>query len=1139
MIAAREVDRIEQTLVSNGEASFQVPCTGHEGSAILSPFLKPEDWLHLHYRDKALMLARGVSPEMFFNSLFCNAESHSAGRQMSAHMSDPERKILSLVGPVGNHALQAAGVAASIKHRHENPIVVCSMGDGTTQEGEVLEAIAEAVRSELPLLFWIEDNGYSISTRTRGKTLYSLPHWCERPTSFLGLPIHRINGREIGLFSAEIESVISHIRRTRRPALVVFEVDRLSNHTNSDDERDYRLPEEIERVRREGDPVRRLEKYLLKNGIDRQELDRVAAQVVEDVARAAELARGVSQPRSCTGAKRALSPSQASAPLEYTGNPDEPRLTMLEAVRGVLRHRMTEDPRISLFGEDIEDPKGDVFGVTKGLTLEFPGRVVNSALSESTIVGVSIGRALAGEKPVALIQFADFLPLAFNQIHSELGSMFWRTNGGWECPVIVMAPCGGYRPGLGPFHAQTLESIFAHVPGVDVFMPSCAGDAAGLLNAALDSGRPTIFLYPKSCLNDRTRMTSTDVGRHRVLPGSSRTVRRGDDLTIVTWGSTVPLCEQVCSSLESAGFRAELIDLRSISPWDSETVIRSARRTSKLLVVHEDNLTCGFGAEVVAAVAESAECPVTCRRVTRPDTYVPCNYSNQLEVLPSFGRILEGAAAMLGIEVSWEAIEDPSGDLFPIHAIGASPADQSVAVVAWTVGPGDLVARGQRIADLESDKSVYELSSPIDGRIVSVLVPVGESVSVGTALALLSTLGSDVRHSPARRGRSVEPRLRREPTAYVAGRRRALQASRAPTIAMSAAYVATGSARVTNDDLARLFPPRTPEEIWSHTGIRTRPHLADGESILSISVEATRLALRAEGLALRDIDAIICATTTPVFSTPSLACLILHALSEDEEPHEAAAFDISAACSGYLYALSCGFDYLSGRPASRVVVVTADALSQVSAAPDYLTAALFGDAASATILSVPSRDTPPWARLSRPVISAEGEPGDVLRVDTRGSGRVVIEGKQALQAAVPRMLRVLDRACYEAGVSPSDLDLVVPHQASNKLIDNFARRLPSENIEIFSNIENHGNCSSSSIPLCLSELSGRGKLPLYVGLAAFGGGYAYGAAVLTVGRDDDATAPPGSTRTVRPAASRREGLRMRPDVSSGDNGTVH
>src|SRR5258708_2256902 len=223
------------------------------------------------------------------------------------------------------------------------------------------------------------------------------------------------------------------------------------------------------------------------------------------------------------------------------------------ALRATLGHHLRTNDRVVLFGEDIEDPKGDVFGVTRGLSTEFPGRVRNSPLSESTIMGVSIGRALAGARPVAFLQFADFLPLAFNQIAAELGSIWWRSQGAWEAPVIVLSSCGGYGRGLGPFHSQTLESLAAHVPGIDVVMPATAGDAAGLLNAAFASGRPTLFFYPKSCLNLSEQATTSDVERHFVPLGACRKVRSGNDITFVSWGYPVFLCEKAAAALAGIG----------------------------------------------------------------------------------------------------------------------------------------------------------------------------------------------------------------------------------------------------------------------------------------------------------------------------------------------------------------------------------------------------------------------------------------------------------------------------------------------------------------------------------------------------------------------------------------------------------
>ena len=1096
MLAARAVDDVEVEMTSGGEAFFHVSSGGHEGSAILNLSLIPQDWLHLHYRDKALMLARGMPPVMFFHSSLCNALSHSAGRQMSAHLSDPSRRILSTVGPVGNNALQAVGIASEIKADHDRPIVVCSMGDGTTQQGEVLEAIAEAVRSELPVLFWIEDNAYAISTRTRSRTFYSLPESSGAAERFYGVPIHRLNGRDIVSCAGQVGEIVEQIRFSRCPGIAVFEVDRLSDHTNSDDERVYRPREEIERVRRDSDPIQLLLEWLVGNGVARRDLERMAEEVSAGVRDAADLARRAPDPHPALDAKKPLATAFNDVGSEYRGDSEKRGVTMLEAIRDVLRCRMAGDLRVRLYGQDIEDPKGDVFGVTQGLSLAFPGRVTNSPLSESTIVGLAIGQALAGARPVAFIQFADFLPLAFNQIISELGSMYWRTSGGWDSPVIIMAPCGGYRPGLGPFHAQTLESVMAHVPGVDVLMPSDAADAAGLLNAAFESERPTIFLYPKSCLNDRNTMTSADVERQRVPLGKSRKLSQGDDLTIVTWGSTVRLCQRVVSFLKEVEVGVDFFDLRSISPWDRDAVCESSSRTGRVIVVHEDNVTCGFGAEVIATVAEAAGRHVLCRRIARPDTYVPCNFANQLEVLPSVRRILESAAELLNLEMTWEVPTRKPTDLFAVEANGASPADQTVTVIAWLVRPGDEVHAGQRIAEVESDKSVLDLSSQVDGTVHSIVVEEGEPVGIGTVLALVDVRQQTaVRRSPIREELGV-PRLRRRELLSRVSRSAFARELTTLEVGMSRAYCATGSRDFRNSDVIQLFPRRTAAEVLRRFGIERRHRLAADESVLAMAVRACRNALEHEALSVDDIDLIVCSTNTPIFTVPSLACLILHALDGGRERGETAAYDLTAACTGYLYGLSTGYDFLRCRPSGRAMIVTAEAMSHITDPTDYFTTTHFSDAASATILNGPELDASPWALLRRPVIGARGEEGEALRVELAGQRRVVMDGKTALTEAVPRMAESLHRACSEAGIRPADLDLVVPHQGSHTMINGLRTRLNLAEEKVFNNLKAHGNTSSSSIPLCLSELAERGNVAAKIGLAAFGGGFTFGAAII-------------------------------------------
>jgi 2-oxoisovalerate dehydrogenase E1 component len=296
---------------------------------------------------------------------------------------------------------------------------------------------------------------------------------------------------------------------------------------------------------------------------------------------------------------------------------------MRDAIRDVLREHLRRDPRVFVYGEDIEDPKGDVFGVTRGLSTEFPLRVCNSPLSESTIVGTCIGRALAGQRPVAMIQFADFLPLAYNQIVNELATIFWRTDGGWNAPVIILAPCGAYRAGLGPNHAQTFDGAMVHTPGLDVLMPSTAADAAGLLHAAFKSERPTLLFYPKALLNDPARATTGDVGQHFVPLGVARRIRTGRDITFVGWGNTLGLCQTAAATLETAGVESEVIDLRSLSPWDERTVLASVEKTARMIVVHEDNHTCGLGGEIMATVAERPASPSPCGASLEPTHISP------------------------------------------------------------------------------------------------------------------------------------------------------------------------------------------------------------------------------------------------------------------------------------------------------------------------------------------------------------------------------------------------------------------------------------------------------------------------------------------------------------------------------------
>lgn len=1134
MITARELDALENELMKRGEAFFHVSGAGHEGIVALAPHLTPHDWLHVHYRDKALMLARGVTPESLFLGLFGKDRSSSRGRQMCAHISEPALKIMASPGPVGNGALQAAGVASVVKDDPERPIVVCALGDGMTQEGEVIEGIGHAVRDGLPVLFLVEDNSFAISTKTSGKTFFSLP---DGPAdSFYSLPITRIGGCDIPAALVAFDEIVRGMREDRKPRIVVFEVERLTNHTNADDHRVYRSEEEISRIAETSDPITHLRSLLLGQGMDESELEELRERVRTELRETARRAQKSPNPDPVFTAKPPL-PKEVVGKPEYRGAETDRTLTMIESIRGVLKDRMGRDERITLFGEDIEDPKGDVFGVTRGLTRQYPGRVVNSPLSESCILGVSVGQALAGKRPVAFIQFADFLPIAYNQIFAELGSMYWRTDGGWQAPVIVMITCGGYKPGLGPFHASSLEALGVHSPGVDVFMPSTAADAAGMLNAAFDSGRPTLFFYPKNCLNDRENGTSSDLELQFIPIGKARTVLEGTDITLVGWGNTVPLCRKAAVSLAEAGVSAEVIDLRSLSPWDEEAVVRSAEKTGRLIVTHEDNHSCGMGAEVIATVTERAKAQVTMRRVTRADTFVPFNFENQLEVLPSYKRILETAAELLGYQVTWVKDEVKTDGLFPIPAVGSSPSDESVTVIEWHVTPGDRVSEGTLLASLEADKAVQELLSPAEGTVHEILVPEGDMVKVGTIVITLETGDEERAPKPVTKEEPGTPFFRKLSAGNgktsgaihsAAGIRSAASgnggahipdaavktehgtpvksgtaqdaahltpARPAPSgeIGIAAVASACGSRVVSNHQIAELCRDWTADGILKRTGIESRFWVSEDEDALSIAYDAVRKLLDAPAVELGRIGLIVCATGTPVSITPSMACLIQNRISQDPE-WAPQAYDISAACSGYLYALQQAHDHILHYPDQDALVVTTETLSRKLDPADPSTAPIFGDAATATLVT--GRRGVIRARLYRPVLAANGEDGTTLSVPLEFGNFVSMDGPKVFLEAIKSMTAMLKRAGEEASIAQDRIDLIVPHQANQRIINAIRQKLSLSPDRVYSNIRSYGNTSSSSIPLCIEKLLTERERGELLGLCAFGGGFTSGGAII-------------------------------------------
>jgi 2-oxoisovalerate dehydrogenase E1 component len=1089
MVASRYTDHLQSAAAQRGEVFFYIPSSGHEAAAALAPHLIDADWLHLHYRDRALAYARGISYETVFYGLFSKEESNSAGRRMPAFPCDRSLNIMSTPTLVGSNVLQAAGAAGAIKNEADQPFVLVSVGDGATQQGDFYEAVAEAVRSNLPVLFLIEDNRFALSTVTKGNTFYSRPDG--NADHFYGLPIHRIDGSDTPSAFDTFGSVVAELRETRGPQIVVFNVERLESHTNADDQSVYRTEADLKHAMDNADPCANLRDQLLKAGIPEEQLKAIEDEVQEQVDAAFHTARKGTTPKAALTAKKPL-PTPRD---EYLGTADDRNLSMLEAMRETLKAQLADNPKNTLLGQDIEDPKGDVFGLTRGLSQDFPQQVNNAALAEDTILGVSTGQALAGNYPVAFMQFADFMPVAYNHILSEIGAMYWRTNGQWESPMLIMSISGGYRPGLGPYHAQTMEAICAHVPGVDVFMPSTAADAAGLLNAIFESGRPSVFLFPKSLINDRSNTTSADVTKHYVPIGKARVSRVGQDITLVGWGGTMPICERTAAALAEIGVNAEIIDLRTIFPWDEETVLASAKKTGHLIIVHEDNQTCGMGAEISATIAEKAGDQIQIARVTRPDTYIPYDYACQIDVLPSLKRTLEKACELLDIDLHWEKPVEEEAGTVTVKAIGSSPSDETITVADLLVSEGDTLAEGDLIASVEADKASMDISSPVGGTVAELLVSEGDVVQVGTPMVKIS---SD-------EAAQLKPLTKEDPGTPIMERRRITEAAPvhpAQAVEKKSVYISNickvfGSRHLTNDELLQGHGEWDSEAIRKRTGIENRYWIDGDENVLSLAVKATKDLLDKENLRISDIGAIICSTGTPLAMTPSLACSVLHQLSPEKGEVLMQAHDVNAACSGYRYAMQSAYDFLSNAPGKKVIVITAETLSPMVNHDDQKTLALFGDAATASLVSCEQRPGDISVKLNRPFLSATGVEEKVLYVPNMSSGEVIeMEGLTVFKLAVRKMIDVLDSACTERGITVEDLEKIVPHQANERIIEAIRKTIKFPPEKMFNNIREYGNTSSNTIPIALTELMPETAPDALIGLTAFGGGFTFGAAVI-------------------------------------------
>jgi 2-oxoisovalerate dehydrogenase E1 component len=666
MYLSRRTDDREIVLKRQQKIFFQISCAGHEALLVAAGMaMRPGyDWFFPYYRDRAICLALGNTvEEQLLQAVGAADDPASGGRQMPSHWSSPKLNIVSPSSSTATQCLHAIGCAeagryfsrhpeAAAKHDgdyrefkdvkfHGDEVVYVSIGEGSTSQGEFWESLNTASNEKLPVVYVVEDNGYAISTPVEANTPGG--NISKLVANFPNFHFAEIDGTDpIASYHAMVEAV-AYCRAGKGPALVHGHVIRPYSHSLSDDERLYRSVAELEADALR-DPISRMQMWLLREGIlDEDAINRLERQVDEEVQRAADKAVMAALPkvdsimRHVYSENLSVTDERFMTPVVPTVDPTE--RTMADLINSCLKDEMRRDERIVVFGEDVADAtrdealragklkgKGGVFKLTAGLQTEFGNdRVWNSPLAEANIVGRAIGMAVRGLKPVVEIQFFDYIWPAMHQMRNELALMRWRSNDGFSCPLVMRVPIGGYLTGGSIYHSQSGESIFTHTPGIRVVMPSNALDAFGLLRTAIRCDDPVLFLEHKRLYRETFGRAAYPGPDYCIPFGKANIVRPGKDLTVITYGAVVPRALQAAQKIHrDSGIDVELIDLRSLLPYDWETIAESVKKTNRVIIAHEDMLSWGYGAEIAARIGEELfhdlDAPV--RRVAAMDVFV-------------------------------------------------------------------------------------------------------------------------------------------------------------------------------------------------------------------------------------------------------------------------------------------------------------------------------------------------------------------------------------------------------------------------------------------------------------------------------------------------------------------------------------
>ena len=654
MMTSRKLDEKMLTLLKQGKGFFHIGSAGHEASqiAVASQFEGGRDWFCFYYRDLATALTVGVTPTEVLRAHFGKAaDVFGGGRQMPEHFGHRALNVLSTSSSVGAQYVPAVGFALAIQKDgtpdgEPTKAVYASGGEGSTSQGAFHEALNWAAREALPVLFHIQDNKYAISVpveeQTAGGSIWHLLG------GYSGLRRIRYDGTDFFQSAAAARAAMEHIRAGHGPVALHADLVRLLPHSSSDDHRKYREQSAID-ADAARDPIPQLVRQLVEAGVmTDDDVEAMRAQVAAEIDKLARVVEAEPDPDPATATQHVYYEGDDDRQYHADGEAGE-LVVMVDAINHALDEEMDRDERVLVYGEDVGGGKGGVFTATRGLAAKHGrDRCFNSPLAEHSIVGSAVGLAAAGYTPVVEIQFADYIWPAMQQIRNQVASMRYRSNGEWANPMVIRVPAGGYIHG-GLCHSQNVEAFFGHFPGLHVVMPSNAADAKGMLKTAIRGHDPVLFLEHKALYRQGPARRPEPHADYLVPLGKASVVREGSDLTIVTWGAIVYKALNVAKALEKEGVSVEVIDVRSFLPFDSETVLASARRTGRVLVAYEDHEFMGFGAEIAAQVSDAAfghlDAPV--KRVAGAFSSIP--YADALEkaVLPQDDDVLAAAREVL------------------------------------------------------------------------------------------------------------------------------------------------------------------------------------------------------------------------------------------------------------------------------------------------------------------------------------------------------------------------------------------------------------------------------------------------------------------------------------------------------------